>query len=119
MSLGFTGFQPFGFFLALYFQRILGLSALMTGVYMLPMVVCGLLANLVAALLQHKISNKLIMGLGALGYVVGFTLAAVQRTGDSYWALLFPALCVCVFGSDFQFIVSNVSSVYLLNMDLY
>lgn len=74
------------------------------------MVVCGLLANLVAALLQHKVSNKLLVAIGAFAYVVAFSLAGVQRYGDSYWAFTFPALCLCVVGADFQFIVANVRS---------
>lgn len=81
----------------------------MTGVHMLPMVVMGLLANAVAALFQHKVSNKLIMGVGAWAYVFSFVLGAVQRYGDSYWAFSFPALCLCVIGADFQFVVANVS----------
>ncbi|KAF2688985.1 major facilitator superfamily MFS-1 [Lentithecium fluviatile CBS 122367] len=108
MSLGFLGFPVFSFWIALYFQNVQGYSALMTGVHMLPMVVCGLLANLVAALIQHNISNKLLMAIGAFGYLASFTLAAVQRNGDSYWAFPFPALCLCVIGADFQFIVSNM-----------
>ncbi|KAF2640714.1 hypothetical protein P280DRAFT_325621 [Massarina eburnea CBS 473.64] len=108
MSLGFIGFPIMSFWLALYFQRVLELNSLMTGVHMLPMVVCGLLANLVAALIQHKVSNKLIMGIGACSYVGSFVLAAVQRNGDSYWAFSFPALCLCVIGADFQFIVANM-----------
>jgi hypothetical protein len=76
---------------------------------MLPMVVCGLTANLIAALIQHKVSNKLLVGIGAGAYLVSFVLAAVQRYGDSYWAFTFPALCICVVGADFQFIVANVS----------
>jgi hypothetical protein len=76
---------------------------------MLPMVVCGLAANLVAALIQHKVSNKLLVGIGAGAYLVSFILAAVQRYGDSYWAFTFPAFCICVVGADFQFIVANVS----------
>lgn len=81
----------------------------MTGVHMLPMVVVGLMANLVAALVQHKVSNKLLVGIGAISYVASFVLAASQRYGDSYWAFTFPALCLCVIGADFQFIVANVS----------
>lgn len=81
----------------------------MTGVHMLPMVIFGLLANVVAALIQHKVSNKLLMAIGAIAYLVAFILAAVQRHGDSYWAFSFPALCLVVIGADFQFIVSNVS----------
>ncbi len=75
---------------------------------MLPMVVVGLLVNLVAGLVQHKVSNKLLMGIGAGAYVVAFVLAAVQRKGDSYWAFSFPALSICVIGADFEFVVANV-----------
>ncbi|CAO2648395.1 Nn.00g076620.m01.CDS01 [Neocucurbitaria sp. VM-36] len=108
LSCGFLGFPVLAFWLALYFQTVLGYSALMTGVHMLPMVVVGLLANMVAALIQHKVSNKLIVGIGATAYLVSFVLAAVQRYGDSYWAFSFPALMLCVVGADFQFIVANM-----------
>ena len=111
LSLGFLGFPVFTFWIALYFQTELGYNALITGVHMLPMVVVGLLANAVAALLQHKVSNKLLMGIGAWAYVAAFILAAVQRKGDSYWAFSFPALCLCVIGADFQFIVANVGTL--------
>lgn len=77
------------------------------------MVVVGLLANAIAALAQHKVSNKRLMGIGACAYVAAFTLAAVQRQGNSYWAFSFPALCLCVIGADFEFIVANVSTVLI------
>jgi hypothetical protein len=109
IGFGFIGFPVFTFWIALYFQTELGFNALMTGVHMLPMIVCGLAANAFAALVQHKISNKLLVGIGAGAFLVSFTLAAVQRHGDSYWAFSFPALCICVIGADFQFIVANVS----------
>lgn len=110
ISVGFTGFPVFSFWIALYFQRVLQLSALMTGVYMLPMAICGFLANVVAALIQHKVSNKLLVGIGALAHVVAYLLAAVQKDGMIYWALSFPALSLCVVGVDFEFIVTNVST---------
>lgn len=31
-----------------------------------------------------------------------------SRENTSYWAFLFPSLCITVIGADFQFIVSNV-----------
>jgi hypothetical protein len=77
------------------------------------MVIVGLSANAVAALVQHKVSNKLLVGIGAAALTVSFTLAAAQRDGDSYWAFSFPALCLCVIGVDFQFIVSNVCFAFL------
>ncbi|KAH6366911.1 hypothetical protein HBI34_138930 [Parastagonospora nodorum] len=108
IGFGFIGFPVFTFWIALYFQTELGFNALMTGVHMLPMIVCGLAANAFAALVQHKISNKLLVGIGAGAFLVSFALAAVQRHGDSYWAFSFPALCICVIGADFQFIVANM-----------
>ncbi|KAF1937239.1 hypothetical protein EJ02DRAFT_515332 [Clathrospora elynae] len=107
-SCGFLGFPVFTFWIALYFQTELGFNALMTGVHMLPMVVFGLLANLIAALVQHRVSNKLLVCIGAAALTIAFTLAAVQRYGDSYWAFSFPALCICVIGVDFQFVVANM-----------
>ncbi|KAF2266116.1 MFS general substrate transporter [Lojkania enalia] len=109
---GFIGFPVLSFWLALYFQVELGYDALLTGVHMLPMAIVGLLANIVAALLLHKVSNKLLMGIGALAYLFSFILAAAQRKGDSYWAFSFPALCLCVVGADFQF---NVANMYVLS----
>ncbi|KAF9732141.1 hypothetical protein PMIN06_005370 [Paraphaeosphaeria minitans] len=108
ISLGFIGFPVVTFWLSLWFQRFAGYNALMTGVHMLPMFVCGVLVNVIAALIQHKVSNKLLMGIGALAYVISFTLIAVQRSGDSYWAFSFPGLCLIVVGADFQFVVTNM-----------
>ncbi|KAF7572073.1 hypothetical protein PtrM4_095730 [Pyrenophora tritici-repentis] len=112
ISFGFLGFPVFNFWIALYFQVELHMNAILTGVHMLPMVVCGLTANFTAAAVQHRVSNKLLTGTGAAALVISFTVAAVQRTGDSYWAFSFPALCLCVIGVDFQFIVANVRSLH-------
>jgi nitrate/nitrite transporter NarK len=76
---------------------------------MLPMFVFGLLVNIIAAFIQHKVSNKLLMAIGAFSYLVAFILAAVQRSGNSYWAFSFPALSIVVAGADFQYVVTNVS----------
>jgi hypothetical protein len=81
---------------------------------MLPMVVVGVAANWFASNYQHKISNKLLVGIGAAALTISFILAASQRYGDSYWAFSFPALCICVIGVDFQFVCSNVSILTLL-----
>lgn len=80
---------------------------------MLPMFVFGLLVNIIAAFIQHKVSNKLLMAIGAFSYLVAFILAAVQRSGDSYWAFSFPALSIVVAGADFQYVVTNVSIICL------
>jgi len=112
MLLGFLAFPILSFWVALYLQRIERLSALNTAVHMLPMAIVGLIANVIAALILHKVSNKLLMGIGASAYTTCFLLAAVNRHGDSYWAFIFPALCLSVIGADFEF---NVANMYVLS----
>jgi hypothetical protein len=109
IALGTLGFPVLTFWIALYFQKVRGYSALLTGVHMLPMAIVGLTTNAVASMIQHKVSNKLLMGIGSSAFTLSFVLAAVQRDGDSYWAFSFPALCLIVIGIDTEFIVANVS----------
>lgn len=65
-----------------------------------------------AGLFLHKISNKLLMGLGALAYTVAFVLMALNRDDSSYWAFLFPAFTICVIGADLEF---NVCQMYVMS----
>jgi hypothetical protein len=130
---GFLVFPPMTFFIALYLQELFRYSALQTAVHMLPMAVSGIIVNVrsqatnnndrrerliedtnhtiqvVAGLILHLVSNKILMGIGTFAYTVASILVAVQRTGDSYWAFTFPALIVIVVGADFHFNVANVS----------
>lgn len=59
------------------------------------------------------ISGRVLMGIGGLGYLGGAVLMLFVKPETSYWAVLFPSLCVTVIGADFQFIVSNVRLVSL------
>jgi len=67
--------------------------------------------KILAGSLLHKVSNKLLMAIGAAGFTIAFLLVAVQRFGDSYWEFTFPALVLVVVGTDFEFNVVNVSSL--------
>ncbi|KAI9705181.1 MAG: hypothetical protein M1820_005328 [Bogoriella megaspora] len=69
-------------------------------------------ALVIAGKILHRVSNKLLMGLGAFAFTVAFLLVAVQRSGVSYWALTFPALAIVVVGTDFEF---NVVNMYVLS----
>ncbi|KAF2755648.1 aminotriazole resistance protein [Pseudovirgaria hyperparasitica] len=112
LLLGFLAFPPMDFWLALYMQRVEGYSALQTAVHFLPMAISGTLVNIVAGLILHKVSNKFLMGLGAASYTVAFLLLAVHRHGNSYWAFIFPALILVVWGADFEF---NVANMYVIS----
>ena len=112
MMLGFTAFAPAAFWAALYFQRVWNFSALMTAVHVLPMAVSGILVNVIAALVLHRISNKLLMYIGAAAYAIAFLLFAMNRTSSSYWAFYFPGFAIQVIGADLEF---NVSNMYVMS----
>lgn len=95
----FIGFGSFGgatFWITLYIQRFWTTSSLMVAVYILPMAIMGFIVNIVAGLILHRVSNKLLVGIGAACYTVSFLLLAVNRTGISYWALVFPSFLLNV-----------------------
>ncbi|KAM7213190.1 Major Facilitator Superfamily domain containing protein [Rhypophila decipiens] len=112
LILGFVSFPALFFFSALYLQDLFGYSALITAVCLLPSAVAGVVVNILAGKLLHKVSNKLLMGIGAAGFTIAFLLAAVQRSGASYWAFTFPAFIIVVFGTDFEF---NVVNMYVVS----
>ncbi|KAM7183105.1 aminotriazole resistance protein [Rhypophila sp. PSN 637] len=102
---GFVSFPALFFFSALYLQDLFGYSALITAVCLLPSVVAGVVVNILAGKLLHKVSNKLLMGIGAAGFTIAFLLAAVQP-------FTFPAFIIVVFGTDFEF---NVVNMYVVS----
>lgn len=57
---------------------------------------------------MHRVSNKLLMGVGAAAYFLAFTLFALQRTPHAYWPFIFPGLCVITVGADLQYNVANM-----------
>lgn len=109
MVLGFVGFTPAQFWLSLYLQRVQQLSALNVALHLLPQAIMGILVNILAGLILHKVSNKLLTFIGAVCYTVSFLLLALQKSDSSYWAFIFPSLLLMVVGADFQFNVTNVS----------
>jgi nitrate/nitrite transporter NarK len=62
---------------------------------------------------MHKVSNKLLMAIGAASYTIAFLLLAVNKSTISYWALMFPAFVLVVIGADFEFCVVNVRTSFL------
>jgi len=108
VSLGFLAFPTSFFWLALYFQRIWHASALKTAVFLLPMAIMGTIVNIIAGLILHKVSNKLLMLIATAAYTAAFLIESFHKDGISYWALIFPALCLTVVGADLQFNVANV-----------
>jgi MFS family permease len=96
------------FFVALLLQKIWQMSPLMVAVHLLPQVIGGVLINIAAGFLMHRVSNKLLISVGVICYVSAFILLSTMHQDSSYWAFIFPALCLSVVGADFEFTVTNM-----------
>jgi nitrate/nitrite transporter NarK len=73
------------------------------------MAIGGMAVNVVAAFILHRVSNKFLMGIGALAYTLAFLFYALNKMSYPYWAMVFPGMILGVIGADFQFNVANVS----------
>ncbi|CAG7955234.1 unnamed protein product [Penicillium salamii] len=112
LCLGLMGFTAVNFYLSLYFQEVKHLSALEITLRLLPMIVSGVLVNVVCGLLLHRVSNKLLTGIGALAYTASFLILSFMKEDATYWAYVFPALVLVVVGADIQF---NVTNMYVMS----
>ncbi|KAI9827986.1 MAG: hypothetical protein M1819_006829 [Sarea resinae] len=112
LMLGFMAFSASQFWLSLFLQRVWHDSSLMVAVHLLPQVVMGIIVNIIAAFILHKVSNKLLMGIGAVSYLISFILLGVQKQHIIYWALIFPSLILVVVGADLEF---NVANMYVMS----
>lgn len=108
LLLGFLAFPIMAFWIALFMQKIKNYSALLVAVHMLPMAIGGIIVNVIAGLIMHRVSNTLLMGVGATAYVASFLLMGLQHADSSYWAFIFPGLLLAVVGADFEFCVANM-----------
>jgi hypothetical protein len=80
----------------------------MNAVQLLPAGIGGILVNGIAAMIMHRISNKVIMGVGAVSSVIACALFSAIFEPISYWALPFPALLFSVLSQDLEFTVTNM-----------
>lgn len=112
LLLGFMAFPVVCFFIALFFQDIWHMSALMTAVHLLPMAIMGILVNIFAAMVLHRISSKKLMIVGASAYTLAFLLDALNRQTSSYWSFYFVGLTIAVIGADLEF---NVANMYVMS----
>lgn len=112
LLLGFMAFPVALFFISLFFQDIWHLSALESAVHLLPLAIMGIIVNIVAALVLHRVSNKLLMLIGSSAYFVAFLLLALNLSSSSYWAFCFPSFLLAVVGMDLEF---NVANMYVMS----
>ncbi|KAI0875882.1 major facilitator superfamily domain-containing protein [Hypoxylon argillaceum] len=108
---GNMSFQATGFWVAFFMQQVQRLSTLNVAVRLLPMAIAGLIWNIIAGRILHRVNNTLIMIFGAVSYFAAALLFSFMRADSNYWAFIFPALVLNVAGADLQF---NVANMYVL-----
>lgn len=101
-------FSTINFWLSLFMQNVRGYSPLTVAVHLLPQAVGGILVNIVAGAILHKVNNRLLAGLGSFAYLLSAILLATMSQDSSYWAFIFPSMLLSVIGADLQFNVANV-----------
>lgn len=106
--LGFMGFASVTFYLSLYLQEVVHLNALEITLRLLPMIVSAVIVNILCGLLLHRVSNKVLVGIGALAFTTSFLILSFMKESATYWAFIFPALVLVVVGAEIHFNVTNV-----------
>lgn len=108
LCLGFYGFAGNFFWLSLGWQRAYGNSSLEVAVKLLPAAIGGMFVNVLAALMMHRVSNKILSIGAALSTVTASALLSASSRSITYWALSFPAQLFAVLGADTAFCVTNL-----------
>ncbi|GAM43152.1 hypothetical protein TCE0_047r17728 [Talaromyces pinophilus] len=112
LSLGFMAFISGQFWMALYMQQVQNYSGLGITVRLLPMVVGGVMVNVICALILHRVSNKLLMFVATTAYMGAFLIASFTKEDSIYWGCYFVPFILMVVGADIEF---NVVNMYVMS----
>lgn len=108
LCLGYYGMCGNDFWVTLFWQRVKRDPPIIVAVKLLPEMIGGLIINIIAALTMHRVSNKLLMVIGAVCFALSNVLFSVAQEDNSYWEFFFLALTLSVVGADFEFTVTNM-----------
>ncbi|TCB98893.1 DHA2 family efflux MFS transporter permease subunit [Micromonospora zingiberis] len=101
----------FTFFFAVYLQNVVGWSALVTGLALLPMTLLLLVGSPVAGALSAKIGPRLLLTVGPVLAAVGLLLLREVGPGASYWRQVLPG--VALFGVGLTMVVAPLTASVL------
>ncbi|MEU6074876.1 MFS transporter [Micromonospora sp. NPDC047074] len=105
----------FTFFLAVYLQNVVGWSALLTGVALLPMTVLLLVGSARAGALSARIGPRLPLTVGPAVAAVGLVLLRGVGPDASYWRDVLPG--VTLFGIGLTLVVAPLTASVLAAVD--
>ncbi|WP_433530339.1 MFS transporter [Micromonospora sp. CA-263727] len=101
----------FTFFFAVYLQNVVGWSAFLTGLALLPMTVLLLVGSPGAGALSAKIGPRLPLTVGPMLAAAGLLLLREVEPGASYWRQVLPG--VALFGAGLTLVVAPLTASVL------
>ncbi|MFC0503961.1 MFS transporter [Micromonospora costi] len=107
----YAALNGFTFFLAVYLQNVLGWSALLTGIALLPMTVLLLVGSSRAGALSARIGPRLPLTVGPVVAAAGLLLLRGVSPGASYWRDVLPG--VALFGLGLTLVVAPLTASVL------
>ena len=102
-ALATGAFDTLVFILTLYMQRVLGYSALETGLAFLPMAILLLVVSNIAAQLVTRVGVRSLLMSGVIGLVVGLLLLTGLTANGTYMQSLLPGILVVSLGMGLTF----------------
>ena len=96
------------FWLSFFMQELQKLAPIDVAVHLLPQAIAGLIYNVIAGSVLHRVNNTLLLVMGSCAYITSNVLLSVMEPDSPYWAFVFPSLILGVVGADFHFNVANV-----------
>ncbi len=96
------------FWLSFFMQELQKLAPIDVAVHLLPQAIAGLIYNVIAGSVLHRVNNTLLLVMGSCAYIASNVLLSVMEPDSPYWAFVFPSLILGVVGADFHFNVANV-----------
>ncbi|MGN9813258.1 MFS transporter [Micromonospora sp. BQ11] len=101
----------FTFFLAVYLQNVVGWSAFLTGISLLPMTVLLLVGSARAGALSARIGPRLPLTIGPVVAALGLVLLRGVDPGAAYWRDVLPG--VLLFGAGLTLVVAPLTASVL------
>ncbi|KAF5392230.1 hypothetical protein D9757_001595 [Collybiopsis confluens] len=99
------------YYISLIAQEVLFLTPLNTGLYMIPMGVCGFFTSIGTGRAVEKYEMKTLLIAGFLICVVGTFPVAFVNVGDLFWPIVFPMTMICVTGISIGYNVASIALV--------
>ncbi|MEV2241700.1 MFS transporter [Micromonospora sp. NPDC049891] len=101
----------FTFFIAVYLQNVVGWSALLTGLALLPMTLLLLVGSPLTGALSTRIGPRLPLTVGPVLAAVGLLMLREVEPGASYWRQVLPG--VAIFGAGLTLVVAPLTASVL------